>query len=47
MDPNEKVGEARKELDEKNMLLSDEEVVKIVKEAREEWRRFSGKKSST
>lgn len=43
----EKIEETRKKLDKENMLLSDEEVVKIVKEAREEWRRFSGKKSST
>ncbi|MDK2876595.1 MAG: hypothetical protein PWQ22_1005 [Archaeoglobaceae archaeon] len=36
----EKIEETRKKLDKENMLLSDEEVVKIVKEAREEWKKL-------
>lgn len=36
----EKIEETRKKLDKENMLLSDEEVVKIVKEGREEWKKL-------
>jgi|GEM_PF-2522897 len=36
----EKIGEIRKKLENKGTLLSDDEVVKIVKEAREEWKKL-------
>ncbi len=36
----ERVGEVRSKLEDEGALLSDEEVVKIVKEAREEWKKL-------
>ena len=36
----EKVNENRERLDRENKLLPDEEVVKLVKEAREEWKKL-------
>ncbi len=36
----EKVNENRERLDRENKLLPNEEVVKLVKEAREEWKKL-------
>ncbi|AAB90939.1 hypothetical protein [Archaeoglobus fulgidus] len=36
----ERIGEIRKKLEDRDMLLSEEEVVKTVKEVREEWKRL-------